>query len=211
MVSPRRHRLAAVADQPSVLHHRFLPPGPVPAENLELPASGHPGDRRRQPHGRRQRQDAARALDRGIPEIEGLVAGHRVARLRREDRYAPRGHRSRPGREVGDEPVVLSRRGGCPVWVGPDRLAVAAALRAAHDDVDVLVLDDGLQHYRLRRDLEVAVVDTRGFGNGFLLRPDPCASPPGACNPSTRSCRMIRPSGHFTCSFDQAGRSLPTA
>src|SRR2546422_8414363 len=70
---------------------------------------------------------------------------------------------------VGDEPVVLSRRSGCPVWVGPDRAAVAAALRAAHDDVDVLVLDDGLQHYRLRRDLEVAVVDSRGFGNGFLL------------------------------------------
>ena len=79
--------------------------------------------------------------------------------------------------EVGDEPVVLSRRSGCPVWVGADRVAVAAALRAAHDDVDVLVLDDGLQHYRLRRDLEIAVVDSRGFGNGFLLPAGPLREP----------------------------------
>src|SRR5437667_12395084 len=78
---------------------------------------------------------------------------------------------------VGDEPIILSRRSGCPVWVGPDRVAVAAALRAAHDDVDVLVLDDGLQHYRLRRDLEVAVLDSRGFGNGFLLPAGPLREP----------------------------------
>src|SRR5258706_15279505 len=51
--------------------------------------------------------------------------------------------------EVGDEPILLSRRSGCPVWVGADRLAVIAALRAANPDVDVLILDDGLQHYRL--------------------------------------------------------------
>src|SRR5213083_3077493 len=63
------------------------------------------------------------------------------------------------GYGVRVEPIVLSRRSGCPVWVGPDRLAVIAALRAAHPDVNVVVLDDGLQHYRLRRDLEIAVVD----------------------------------------------------
>ena len=78
---------------------------------------------------------------------------------------------------VGDEPIVLSRRSGCPVWVGPDRLAVIAALRAAHPDVNVVVLDDGLQHYRLRRDLEIAVVDARGFGNGFLLPAGPLREP----------------------------------
>ncbi len=49
--------------------------------------------------------------------------------------------------EVGDEPILLSRRSGCPVWVGADRVQVAARLRAAHEDVNVLVLDDGLQHY----------------------------------------------------------------
>jgi tetraacyldisaccharide 4'-kinase len=78
---------------------------------------------------------------------------------------------------VGDEPIVLSRRSGCPVWVGPDRVAVIKTLRDAHPDVDVLVLDDGLQHYRLRRDLEIAVVDARGFGNGFLLPAGPLREP----------------------------------
>jgi tetraacyldisaccharide 4'-kinase len=79
--------------------------------------------------------------------------------------------------EVGDEPIVLARRSGCPVWVGPDRIAVAAALRAAHPEVNVLVLDDGLQHYRLRRDIEIAVADTRGLGNGFLLPAGPLREP----------------------------------
>lgn len=79
--------------------------------------------------------------------------------------------------QVGDEPIVLARRSGCPVWVGADRLAVIEALRAAHPDVNVLVLDDGLQHYRLRRDLEIAVVDSRGFGNGFLLPAGPLREP----------------------------------
>ena len=79
--------------------------------------------------------------------------------------------------EVGDEPILLSRRSGCPVWVGADRVRVAALLRAAHQDVDVLVLDDGLQHYAMRRDLEIAVVDARGFGNGFLLPAGPLREP----------------------------------
>jgi tetraacyldisaccharide 4'-kinase len=79
--------------------------------------------------------------------------------------------------EVGDEPVVLSRRSGCPVWVGADRVAVARALRSAHPEVDVLILDDGLQHYRMRRDLEIAVVDSRGVGNGFLLPAGPLREP----------------------------------
>jgi tetraacyldisaccharide 4'-kinase len=79
--------------------------------------------------------------------------------------------------EVGDEPIVLSRRSGCPVWVGADRIAVCRALRAAHPEVDVLVLDDGLQHYALRRDVEIAVVDERGFGNGFLLPAGPLREP----------------------------------
>ncbi|MGH8732303.1 MAG: tetraacyldisaccharide 4'-kinase, partial [Burkholderiales bacterium] len=79
--------------------------------------------------------------------------------------------------EVGDEPVVLARRSGCPVWVGAERVKVIEALRAQHPEVDVLVLDDGLQHYRLRRDIEIAVVDARGFGNGFLLPAGPLREP----------------------------------
>jgi tetraacyldisaccharide 4'-kinase len=79
--------------------------------------------------------------------------------------------------EVGDEPIVLARRSGCPVWVGADRVRVIEALRAAHPDVDVLVLDDGLQHYALARDLEIAVVDERGAGNGWLLPAGPLREP----------------------------------
>jgi len=79
--------------------------------------------------------------------------------------------------EVGDEPILLSRRSGCPVWVGADRVRVAALLRAAHEDVNVLILDDGLQHYAMRRDLEIAVADARGFGNGFLLPAGPLREP----------------------------------
>jgi tetraacyldisaccharide 4'-kinase len=79
--------------------------------------------------------------------------------------------------EVGDEPILLSRRSGCPVWVGADRAQVAARLRSAHEDVNVLVLDDGLQHYAMRRDVEIAVVDARGFGNGFLLPAGPLREP----------------------------------
>jgi len=80
--------------------------------------------------------------------------------------------------EVGDEPVVLARRSGCPVWIGAERVKVIEALRAQHPETDVVVLDDGLQHYRLRRDLEIAVVDSRGFGNGWLLPAGPLREPP---------------------------------
>ncbi len=79
--------------------------------------------------------------------------------------------------EVGDEPIVLARRSGCPVWIGPDRVQVADVLRAAQPEVNVLVLDDGLQHYRMRRDIEIAVVDTRGLGNGFMLPAGPLREP----------------------------------
>jgi tetraacyldisaccharide 4'-kinase len=79
--------------------------------------------------------------------------------------------------EVGDEPVLLARRSGCPVWVGARRVEAIAALRAQHPEVDVVVADDGLQHYALARDLEIAVVDSRGLGNGFLLPAGPLREP----------------------------------
>ena len=59
----------------------------------------------------------------------------------------------------GDEPVLIARRTGVPVYLSPDRPAAARALLAAHPEVDVLVSDDGLQHYALARDVEIAVVD----------------------------------------------------
>ena len=79
--------------------------------------------------------------------------------------------------EVGDEPMLLARRSGCPVWVAPDRVAACRALRDEHPDCDVIVSDDGLQHYALRRDIEICVVDGRGYGNGFLQPAGPLREP----------------------------------
>ena len=75
--------------------------------------------------------------------------------------------------EVGDEPLLLCRRSGVPVWVGRDRVAAGRALLAAHPEVDVVLCDDGLQHYRLARDVEIAVFDGRGAGNGWRLPAGP--------------------------------------
>lgn len=74
--------------------------------------------------------------------------------------------------DAGDEPVLLAQRSGCIVVAGPDR--VAAARRAIERGADVIVSDDGLQHYRLGRVCELAVVDAqRGLGNGRLLPAGP--------------------------------------
>jgi tetraacyldisaccharide 4'-kinase len=79
---------------------------------------------------------------------------------------------------VGDEPVLLAQHGPWPVWVGSDRVATAQALLAAHPACDVIVCDDGLQHYRLARDVEIAVVDgARGFGNGWMHPAGPLREP----------------------------------
>jgi tetraacyldisaccharide 4'-kinase len=80
---------------------------------------------------------------------------------------------------VGDEAVLLARHCQCPMAVGPDRVAAARAL-LEHHDVDILVSDDGLQHYALQRDLEIIVIDgVRRFGNGHCLPAGPLREPPG--------------------------------
>lgn len=75
--------------------------------------------------------------------------------------------------DVGDEPILLARRSGVPVWVGRDRIAAGRALLAAHPEVNIVLCDDGLQHYRLARDVELAVFDGRGAGNGWRLPAGP--------------------------------------
>ncbi len=78
----------------------------------------------------------------------------------------------------GDEPVLIARRSRVPVYISADRPAAARALLAAHPDVNVLVSDDGLQHYGLARDIELAVVDgERKFGNGLPLPSGPLREP----------------------------------
>lgn len=80
--------------------------------------------------------------------------------------------------EVGDEPVLIAARSGCPVFVGRARAAAGKALLAAHPDVDVIVTDDGLQHYALARNVEVVLFDGRGIGNGWTLPAGPLREPP---------------------------------
>ncbi len=79
--------------------------------------------------------------------------------------------------DVGDEPILLARRSGLPVWVGRDRVAAGRVLLADHPEVDVILCDDGLQHYRLARDVELAVFDGRGAGNGWRLPAGPLREP----------------------------------
>jgi tetraacyldisaccharide 4'-kinase len=78
----------------------------------------------------------------------------------------------------GDEPVLIARRSRVPVYISPNRAAAAKALLQAHPEVNVLVSDDGLQHYALARDVEIAVVDgERRFGNGLPLPSGPLREP----------------------------------
>jgi len=76
--------------------------------------------------------------------------------------------------DVGDEPLLMAQRKLCPVWISRDRPAAALALLVAHPECDILLSDDGLQHYRLQRDAEIVVIDgARHFGNQFLLPAGP--------------------------------------
>jgi tetraacyldisaccharide 4'-kinase len=79
--------------------------------------------------------------------------------------------------QVGDEPLLIKQRTGAPVMVGRDRAATGRALLAAHPEVDILLTDDGLQHYKLQRDVEIILFDGRGAGNGWLLPAGPLREP----------------------------------
>ncbi len=80
---------------------------------------------------------------------------------------------------VGDEAIMIARHTGCPVAAGRDRVAAAKAL-LLHRECDVLVSDDGLQHYRLARDVEIAVIDgMRRHGTGWCFPAGPLREPRG--------------------------------
>jgi tetraacyldisaccharide 4'-kinase len=123
-------------------------------------------------------------------------------------------------REVGDEPVLIAERTGAPVAVGPDRVAAAELLLSVPGTsarsppeasasflpeargVDVLLSDDGLQHYRLARTVEIAVVDgKRGLGNGRCLPAGPLREP---------AARLERVDAIVVNGGDGAGVELPS-
>lgn len=79
--------------------------------------------------------------------------------------------------DVGDEPLLIRQRTGAPVWVGVQRADAGLALLRTHPEVDIIVCDDGLQHWALARDLEICVMDERGIGNGWLLPAGPLREP----------------------------------
>jgi tetraacyldisaccharide 4'-kinase len=78
---------------------------------------------------------------------------------------------------VGDEPLLLAQRCQCPVAICADRIAAGRLLLAQYPHCDVIVSDDGLQHYRLHRDVEIAVVNQRVLGNQRLLPAGPLREP----------------------------------
>ncbi|MGE5161451.1 MAG: tetraacyldisaccharide 4'-kinase [Betaproteobacteria bacterium] len=82
-------------------------------------------------------------------------------------------------REVGDEPLLIARASRVPVAVARSRAAAARLLRVRHPDCDVIVADDGLQHWPLARDMEIALLHYRGLGNGWLLPAGPLREPRG--------------------------------
>lgn len=76
--------------------------------------------------------------------------------------------------EAGDEAVLLARHSDCPVMLCVDRVAAARELLQKFPECNLIVSDDGLQHYRMQRDIEIALVDgSRLFGNGCLLPAGP--------------------------------------
>ena len=80
-------------------------------------------------------------------------------------------------RLVGDEPYLIHRRTGAPMFVASRRVDAARALLQAHPSTQLIISDDGLQHLALHRDLEIGVFDDRGVGNGWLLPAGPLREP----------------------------------
>ena len=94
--------------------------------------------------------------------------------------------------EAGDEPLLIVQRTAVPLMIDPDRARAVRALLAS-EPLDLILSDDGLQHYRLARDLELVLIDaTRGLGNRRCLPAGPCANRPSACGRWMRCCSMAR-------------------
>ena len=86
----------------------------------------------------------------------------------------------RPGdaaRQVGDEPLLIVRATTAPLAIAKRRAEAAQLLRQAHPECNVIIADDGLQHWQLARDMEIALLNYRGLGNGWMLPAGPLREP----------------------------------
>ncbi|WP_394374681.1 tetraacyldisaccharide 4'-kinase [Stutzerimonas frequens] len=87
-----------------------------------------------------------------------------------------------PAQHCGDEPLLIVQRTGVPLMIDPDRARAVRAL-LEQEPLDLILSDDGLQHYRLARDLELVLIDAaRGLGNGRCLPAGPLREPPVRLN-----------------------------
>ncbi len=85
-------------------------------------------------------------------------------------------HSSRPS-EAGDEPLLIVQKTGCPLVVCRNRAEAGRHLLSLHPEVDIIVSDDGMQHYALKRDVEIMLFDSRGGGNQWMLPAGPLREP----------------------------------
>ncbi len=113
--------------------------------------------------------------------------------------------------EVGDEPLLIARRTGVPVFVARRRSDAGRALLHAHPSVNLLVCDDGLQHRALHATVRLAVFDDRGTGNGWLLPAGLLREPwpPRGAQPWP-DLVWQQTSGAAACSIPSAGRPVWT-
>jgi tetraacyldisaccharide 4'-kinase len=110
-------------------------------------------------------------------QAQGLRPGVVSRGYGRADRDSLEVRPDTPVQASGDEPALIQRSTGAPVFVAARRADALRALLAAYPATDVVVCDDGLQHYALQRDIEIAVFDDRGVGNGWLLPAGPLREP----------------------------------
>jgi tetraacyldisaccharide 4'-kinase len=122
--------------------------------------------------------------------------------------------------QAGDEPVLIHQRTGAPVAVSPLRSDAVKALLSAHD-LQIIVTDDGLQHYKLARDKEIVVIDgVRRFGNGWWLPAGPMREHRaqsvdavivngGVARPGRSRCSCV-PGWRSTCLPANVAMSLPS-
>jgi tetraacyldisaccharide 4'-kinase len=107
----------------------------------------------------------------------GLRAGIVSRGYGRHTRDCREVHPDSSAAEAGDEPLLLARTSGVPVFVAAKRIEAARALLRAYPETQLIVSDDGLQHYAMARDIEICVFDDRGAGNGWLLPAGPLREP----------------------------------